>query len=53
MASNILTATGRVMAGLGLTARVLVWLLMLPLCGLWLLVAMAYDTATGRPAQEV
>jgi hypothetical protein len=50
--ARIFDTTGRLMAGLGLAASILVWLLALPFCAAWFGLVSAFGPATDRQVQD-
>jgi hypothetical protein len=52
MTSDTTTTTDRLLAALGLGFRILVWLLLLPLCAVWVLLATIFDTVRRPQARR-
>ena len=50
--AKIFDNTGRVAAGLGLTASILAWLLLLPVCAAWFALVSAFGPQTERQARD-
>ncbi|MBU4435324.1 MAG: hypothetical protein KKC14_13015 [Alphaproteobacteria bacterium] len=50
--ARIFNTTGRLAAGLGLAASILVWLLALPFCAAWFVLVSAFGPATERQARK-